>query len=59
MSSRGEKIATFLAILELMRLRLILAHQPRARGDIYISLLDDSVPTGGTASPGQATGESP
>jgi segregation and condensation protein A len=36
-SSRAERIVTFLAILELVRLQLIVAHQARVRGDIHLA----------------------
>jgi segregation and condensation protein A len=35
--SRAERIVTFLAILELVRLQLIVAHQARTRGDIHLA----------------------
>lgn len=40
--SRAERIATFLAILELVRLQLIVAHQAQVRGDIHLARREDA-----------------
>jgi segregation and condensation protein A len=40
--SRAERIVTFLAILELVRLQLIVAHQAQVRGDIHLARRDDA-----------------
>jgi segregation and condensation protein A len=41
--SRGEVVATFLALLELMRLKLVRSHQARVGGEIVIYRVPDDV----------------
>ena len=49
--ARGERIATFLAILELVRLRRVVALQNGPRGDIYLSLTGAAAPPAPPAAP--------
>lgn len=66
LTARNERVAAFLAILELVRLRLIAASQRRAGGEIILSRTqtpadddqDDSEPAG-DADDAETTGEPP
>ena len=58
-TSRSEVVVTFLALLEIIRLRQVLATQPQPFGDIFISRVSPPAPSPAVAAPGDPPGPGP